>query len=177
MPAVRRIAGLVLAAAFAVSACTASGASPVPGSAAPGGRYGQAAGGVVIGTATTSLGTVLAGPNGKTLYIHAGDSATASTCSGGCATAWPPLTVAAGQRASAGSGVTGQLATFTRADGSSQVTYNGLPLYYWQGDTKPGDVTGQGVAGFSVALATSSAPPASAPGSPPAPGTSGGYGY
>ncbi len=49
-----------------------------------------------------------------------------------------------------------------------QVTYNGLPLYYWQGDAKPGDATGQGVGGFSVATVA---------GSSPAPSSSGGYGY
>jgi predicted lipoprotein with Yx(FWY)xxD motif len=47
--------------------------------------------------------------------------------------------------------VTGTFGTLTRADGSIQVTYNGLPLYGWQGDTKAGDVTGHGVNGFSVA--------------------------
>jgi predicted lipoprotein with Yx(FWY)xxD motif len=101
--------------------------------------------------ATTSLGPVLTGPNGLTLYTHTGDTATSSTCTGSCATAWPPLTVAAGAMASAGTGVTGTLATLTRADGSIQVTYNGQPLYGWKNDAKPGDVTGQGVGGFSVA--------------------------
>ena len=46
-----------------------------------------------------------------------------------------------------GFGVTGQLGTLTRADGTTQVTYAGKPLYYWQGDTKPGDATGNGVTG------------------------------
>jgi predicted lipoprotein with Yx(FWY)xxD motif len=101
--------------------------------------------------ATTSLGPVLTGPNGLTLYTRTGDTATSSTCTGSCATNWPPLTVAAGATATAGTGVTGTLATLTRADGTIQVTYNGLPLYGWKNDAKPGDVTGQGVGGFSVA--------------------------
>ena len=103
---------------------------------------------------TTSLGMILTGPTGNTLYIHAGDSATKSTCTGGCATAWPPLTVSAGGKASAGSGVTGQLGTLTRDDGSTQVTYAGMPLYYWQADAKAGDTTGQNVNGFTVATAS-----------------------
>jgi predicted lipoprotein with Yx(FWY)xxD motif len=107
--------------------------------------------GVVVNSATTSLGAVLVGPTGLTLYIHAGDSATSSTCTGGCATAWPPLTVPAGGSATGGTGVTGTFATLTRADGSVQVTYNGMPLYGWQGDSKPGDVTGNGINGFSAA--------------------------
>jgi predicted lipoprotein with Yx(FWY)xxD motif len=46
----------------------------------------------------------------------------------------------------------GTVGTFTRTDdGTTQVTYKGLPLYFWKGDTKPGDVTGQGIGGFSVA--------------------------
>ena len=51
----------------------------------------------------------------------------------------------------AGTGVTGPLGTLTRPDGTTQVTYRGMPLYYWQGDTKSGDVTGNGVEGFAVA--------------------------
>ena len=77
--------------------------------------------------------------------------------------AWPPLTVATAQQAAAAPGVTGQLATFVRPEGTIQVTYNGQPLYYWQGDTKPGDVTGQGKAGFSVAMASGLVPTSGAP--------------
>jgi predicted lipoprotein with Yx(FWY)xxD motif len=64
-----------------------------------------------------------------------------SNCTGGCATTWPPLTVTG--TPTAGTGVTGKLATITRDDGSTQVTYNGLPLYFFSGDTAPGD--GKGV--------------------------------
>ena len=110
--------------------------------------------------ATTALGSVLVGPNGMTLYIHNGDSATSSTCTGGCATAWPPLVVASGQTASLASGVTGTLGTLTRADGTVQVTFDGMPLYGWQGDKAPGDTTGQNVNGFTVASG-GSAPAAS----------------
>jgi predicted lipoprotein with Yx(FWY)xxD motif len=85
-------------------------------------------------------------------------TATASTCTGSCASAWPPLTVPAGGQAAAGAGVTGTLATLLRADGTTQVNYDGLPLYYWQGDTKPGDTTGQGKNGFGVATVSGSTP-------------------
>ena len=73
-------------------------------------------------------------PNGMTLYTHAGDSATSSTCTGQCATAWPPLATTG--QPSAGAGVTGQLGTLTRSDGTTEVTYGGLPLYYWQGERR-----------------------------------------
>jgi len=101
--------------------------------------------------ATTALGPVLVGPNGLTLYTHTGDTATTSSCTGGCATAWPPLAVPAGANATGATGVTGTFASLTRDDGTLQVTYNGLPLYGWKNDAKAGDTTGQGVNGFSVA--------------------------
>lgn len=170
MPVLRTLAALVLAASLVVTACTASGASPGT-SPAPAGQGPASAGAsaVAIGTANSaSLGTHLTGANGKTLYTHAGDGPNTSTCAGACATAWPPLTVAAGGQATAGAGVTGKLGTLTRADGSAQVTYDGLPLYYWQGDTKAGDTTGQGIGGFVVATVG---------GSGPAPSASGGYHY
>jgi predicted lipoprotein with Yx(FWY)xxD motif len=160
MSVVRAIAALVVTASLVVAACTSSGAAPAQSGGSAGG-----AGGVVIETASSAnLGTFLTGPNGMTLYTHAGDSPTSSTCTGGCATAWPPLTTSG--QPTAGAGVTGQLGTLTRADGATQVTYSGLPLYYWQGDAKPGDVTGDGVNGFSLANVGGTAPVPSASGKP-----------
>lgn len=160
MPVVRAIAALVVTASLAVAACTSSGAAPAQSGGSAGG-----AGGVVIGSASSAnLGTFLTGPNGMTLYTHAGDGPTSSTCTGGCATAWPPLTTSG--QPTAGAGVSGPLGTLTRVDGATQVTYGGLPLYYWQGDAKPGDVTGDGVNSFSVAKIGGTAPVPSASGRP-----------
>ncbi|HET7474041.1 MAG TPA: hypothetical protein VFJ71_13010 [Candidatus Limnocylindrales bacterium] len=156
-----RVLTLLAGVVVAVAACssTGSGYGPVPaGSSAP------VATGVVVGTATSArFGAVLTGPTGLTLYTHAGDTATESTCTGTCATAWPPLATTG--QPTAASGVTGKLGTAQRADGTTQVTYDGLPLYYWEGDTKAGDVTGDGVEGFSVATvsAVGAAPRASEP--------------
>jgi len=156
---------------FVVAACTSGGANPAPSAGSASG-----AAGVTVGSAASAnFRTVLTGPNGMTLYTHAGDSATSSTCTGQCATAWPPLATT-GQPA-AGTGVTGQLGTLTRADGTTQVTYGGMPLYYWQGDTKAGDVTGNGVNGFSVATVGAAAPAPSAPMAAPSSSSSGKYGY
>ena len=143
-----RLIMLVLVGSITLVACQPSAG----GASSP-----SSAGSVTVGSASSTLGTFLTGPNGKTLYTHAGDSMNTSTCTGGCLTAWPALTVASGQHPTAGSGVTGTLGTFSRSDGGVQVTYNGLPLYYWQGDTKAGDTTGQGVNGFTVALVAGSA--------------------
>jgi predicted lipoprotein with Yx(FWY)xxD motif len=159
------IAGLALT--IFVAGCGSSGASQAPtGSAAGAGAP------LTIGTGTGSVGTFLTGPNGHTLYTKSGDTATSSTCTGTCATNWPPLTITAGQQVVGGTGVTGTFASLTRADGSIQVTYAGLPLYYWVQDTKAGDVTGNGVGGFSVAGVSSGTPGSPAPGQ-----TKGTYGY
>ena len=93
--------------------------------------------------------TILVNAQGTTLYRYDRDSAGTSNCTGSCATAWPPLAATVGTL-TAGSGVTGTLATISRADGSKQVTYNGMPLYTFQQDAKPGDATGDGVNSFHV---------------------------
>jgi predicted lipoprotein with Yx(FWY)xxD motif len=152
----RQLMGLLLGATLLIAACTSgTGGSPTA-SAAAGASAGAAA--ITVNAASAAgLGTILTGPDGRTLYTHAGDSTDTSTCTGACLSAWPPLTIAAGQQVTAGSGVTGTLASFARADGSLWVTYGGMPLYYWQGDAKPGDVTGQGVDEFAVATVSGSA--------------------
>ena len=170
---IRTLTGLLVGATLLLAACS-SGAGGYPAAtAAP--AASAAAGAATVSAATAgSLGAILVGPDGRTLYTHSGDSMNASTCTGACLTAWPPLTAAAGQQVTAGPGVTGALGTFARSDGSQWVTYRGMPLYYWQGDAKPGDATGQGVEGFVVAAVsgTAAAPSIDAP-QP----TSGGYSY
>ncbi|MCK8491455.1 hypothetical protein M0L20_06290 [Spirosoma sp. RP8] len=96
-----------------------------------------------VALATTSLGNVLTGEGGKTLYFFAPDVAGDATCSGGCKEVWPVFyketpTVANGLR-------TSDFATVTRADGEKQTTYKGWPLYYYQKDAKAGDVAGENV--------------------------------
>jgi predicted lipoprotein with Yx(FWY)xxD motif len=105
-----------------------------------------AAGAVEVKVSSTSLGEVLTDGEGRTLYMFDPDKQGDSTCYDQCATAWPPLTVEG--EATAGEGVAeSMLGTTTRTDGSTQVTYNMWPLYYWQNDKAPGDVAGQAVKG------------------------------
>ncbi|MBI3748805.1 MAG: hypothetical protein HY262_08170 [Chloroflexi bacterium] len=172
-----QITAMTVIAAVSVAACSASGAAPATSPASAGQPTAATSAGATIGTATSSsFGTILTGPDGKTLYTYSGDSSGMSTCTGGCASSWPPVTVPPGRQPVAGAGVTGTLSTLARADGTTQVAYDGLPLYAWQGDAKPGDVTGDGVDGFSVAKAAgASAPAAPASAAPPASG--GRYGY
>jgi predicted lipoprotein with Yx(FWY)xxD motif len=59
--------------------------------------------------------------------------------------------VAPGTKVTGGAGIHGHFATFKRSDGTTQMSYNGQPLYTWPGDLYAGDTTGQGLGGFSVA--------------------------
>jgi len=96
-------------------------------------------------SSSDDLGDFLVSYDGMTLYTFANDEAGLSNCTGDCEENWPPFTVGENERLVAGTGVEGELATITREDGSLQVTYNGLPLYFWKEDAAPGDTTGQGV--------------------------------
>ena len=102
-----------------------------------------------VSLANTGLGNILVDSQGRTLYLWQKDSGTTSACSGACASAWPPLR--ASGKPTAGSGVTASLlGTTKRSDGKPQVTYDGHPLYLYQGDTKAGDTSGQGSTGFGA---------------------------
>jgi predicted lipoprotein with Yx(FWY)xxD motif len=111
-----------------------------------------ASGGMMIGVKNTStLGNFLVDDKGMTLYTFKNDASGVSNCTAGCATAWPPLSAMAAP--TGGTGVTGMFALIKRADGTMQVTYNGMPLYYFSGDKAAGDTNGQGVGGvWAVAV-------------------------
>ena len=105
-----------------------------------------ASGATVNAHAVGSAGTILvAASNDMTLYNFSKDTKDSgkSACTGGCLDTWPALTVPAGATPVAGDGVTGKLGTITRSDnGAIQVTYNGLPLYFFKNDKAPGDLNG-----------------------------------
>jgi len=97
----------------------------------------------------SSLGTILADGEGKTVYLFEKDKGTASTCSGACASAWPPVTTDGAPKA--GSGIQAALLTTSRrSDGTMQVVYAGHPLYYFVRDRDAGDAYGQGIDGFGA---------------------------
>lgn len=107
---------------------------------------GAMAGEATVALGGTDLGEVLVGPDGRTLYMFDPDAQGDSTCYDQCATAWPPLTLDDGVEPAAGEGVDAALlGTTERTDGTTQVTYDGWPLYYWAQDAAPGDATGQAV--------------------------------
>jgi predicted lipoprotein with Yx(FWY)xxD motif len=128
-------------------------------SAAPVTATTAASGPVTVNVATDpKLGAILVDSKGMTLYTYKKDTPGVSNCSGGCAENWPPLLVTTGSPA-AGAGVTGTLASFARTDNGTQVTYNGMPLYYFIGDKAPGDVKGQGVGNLWFAATVGGATP------------------
>ena len=98
-------------------------------------------------TETTRAGRVLASSRGLTLYYYSEDKRGSGTsvCTGGCATAWPPL--AAPVKAPAGVRLPGALGMITRPGGVKQVTINGFPVYLYAGDKTPGQDMGNGVEG------------------------------
>ena len=95
----------------------------------------------------TSAGMVLAGSKGLTLYYYTADKPGSgkSACTGGCATAWPPLT--APVKAPMGAKMPGPIGMITRAGGAKQVTINGYPIYYYAEDMAPGQANGNGSGG------------------------------
>ena len=136
----------VLLAALTVAAAACGGNDDEgTGTAAPAGpttTAAQAANGATVAVASTKLGDILVDADGRTLYAFTKDKGDQSACSGECATNWPALS----GPATAGTGVqASMLSTAMQANGNSQVTYGGRPLYHFAGDAKAGDTNGQSV--------------------------------
>ncbi len=95
-------------------------------------------------TSTDKLGKILVDGDGRTLYMYTKDTKDMSNCYDKCEVAWPPLLQT--DKPAVGEGTDASLlGTTQRKDGTMQVTYNGMPLYYYFKDHAAGDVTGQGV--------------------------------
>jgi predicted lipoprotein with Yx(FWY)xxD motif len=113
---------------------------------------------------------VLVDSKGKTLYTLTDASGAAVVCTGTCATAWPPLTVAAGAKAKAPKGVTKISAT---SDG--QVTWNSMPLYRFSGDTMAKQANGEGIVSFGGTWHAAKTKAAANNSTPTTAGRAGGY--
>ena len=150
---VRRLCAAV-AAVLIVSAVVGWAGMPAAG----------AAGSTVDVATSAGVGSILTDAQGFALYTFSMDHGGVSSCTGSCATVWPALTVPAGTTPTAGPGVTGTVAAVPQANGTTQVTYNGSPLYTFLTDPGPGQVTGDGVGGFSVVkVAAAPTTPTSSP--------------
>jgi predicted lipoprotein with Yx(FWY)xxD motif len=142
--------------AVALAACGSSSKSGSSGSGSSGGAYGgqtpapsSTSGASEIKTASGKLGKYLVDGSGRSLYLFLLDKHGKSACSGACVSAWPLFS--AGTKPKAGPGVdASKITVVTRSDGKKQVSYGKYPLYYYQGDSKPGDITGQGLKQFGA---------------------------
>ena len=137
------LAGLTLAGSALLAAC-GGGGSASPQAASTGGGLPKHTT-VAVTVRATQLGDVLVDATGRTLYGFTNDANGTSTCTGPCAQNWPPVTVTSGWQV--GTGV--DRATFhTVTTGTQlQLVAGHWPLYRFAGDSKPGDVNGQGSLG------------------------------
>jgi len=191
------VLGTVAAAALALAAC---GGTSYSGSAGASGAGAQSssdtstpnlstptaapatppapAAATVMTASNARLGTIVVDNGGMTLYTLTSNGR-AVACTGQCLNFWPPLTVPSGTTPTGGPG-TGTLGTTTAANGSRQVTINGLPVHRFSGDSGAGMTNGQGIHSFGgvwqVVKAGASAG-AAAGGGNSAPTSSSAYGY
>jgi predicted lipoprotein with Yx(FWY)xxD motif len=125
---------LLVAAAFVAALLTGSATASMPGRAG-------------VQAHASRYGAVLFDGRGFVLYGFTADSGGKSACKGACAKAWPPFLTTSAPRALKGTAAA-KLGTIKRADGTTQVTYAGHPLYYYVGDTKPAQILCQNVNEF-----------------------------
>jgi predicted lipoprotein with Yx(FWY)xxD motif len=151
------MAGTALSAVLLLAACTDAGTSVAPSeSAATSAAESMAASepaesmaesmapeAATVLVASSDLGEILTDADGNTIYYFANDSEGTSTCAGDCLANWPP--VPAEGTPTAGDGVDAELGTAEATDGTTMLTVNGFPAYYFAGDSAAGDTNGQGV--------------------------------
>jgi predicted lipoprotein with Yx(FWY)xxD motif len=172
------------AAVIALAACGSSsgngygsgsgGGAPATTAQAQGGS-GSATTAALSTTSSGTLGTIVADSKNRTVYLYTKDTQNSgtSTCTGTCASNWPPVPASG---AATVKGIDKSLVgSITRADGTKQLTLAGWPLYEFAGDTGPGVVNGQNKGGVWFAVTPTGAKAAAA--APPAGGGSGGGGY
>jgi predicted lipoprotein with Yx(FWY)xxD motif len=148
-----RISASVLALAAMLAGCggnpgstsPTTGTPPASATAPAPGVSTSAAAGVELKTATSAAGPIVVDTDGRSVYFFTKDvkDSPSSACKDACAAAWPAVTTTS--EAPAVEGVSGTIGTIGTADGSKQITINGMPIYYYAKDAKAGDILGQGV--------------------------------
>jgi predicted lipoprotein with Yx(FWY)xxD motif len=143
----RTLAALAIP-AVAVAVAVSGGAGSAAGSTT---RTAAASAATKVELQKTKLGTALADGRGRTLYLFEKDKrgSKKSTCFGQCAVAWPPVTTTGTPQAARGVSAS-KLGTIRRGHGVKQVTYNGWPLYRFQGDTRARQTNGEGINAFGA---------------------------
>jgi predicted lipoprotein with Yx(FWY)xxD motif len=136
VPARRAFPAIAAVSVIALVLLAADVASPKTQATAP-----AAAGTATLQARDIGGQMVLTDAAGRTLYSFAPDSPNKSVCYGSCAAYWPPVTGAP----TAGTGITGKIGTIKRTDGTTQLTYDGHPLYTYIGDSAPGQDKGNNI--------------------------------
>jgi len=148
------LAGSTLAVVALAGCSSTTGAPTTPASASPSMSASASASASAskapvmnpdAATASGKLGQIIVDGKGMTAYVWDKDTANSgvSACTGPCATLWPAITSTSASPTV--TGITGTVATITGVNGGKQITINGLPIYAFSKDTKPGDTNGQGV--------------------------------
>jgi predicted lipoprotein with Yx(FWY)xxD motif len=125
------------------AATSAAPTTESPSASAASEEPSAAAGGATVLVADSDLGEILTDADGMVIYYFANDTEGTSNCEGDCLANWPPVPVDGDP--TAGDGVDAELGTIDGNDGSTQLTVNGFPAYYFAGDEAAGDINGQGV--------------------------------
>jgi predicted lipoprotein with Yx(FWY)xxD motif len=141
LPAVLAVIAGVSVVSLALLGTALAGANSAPSAPAASSGQPSSSSAQVLKTTTIKGVAVVTNAKGFTLYWFAPDTPTKSVCNGSCAAYWPPVLGAQ----KAGPGVTGTLGTIKRADGSTQATYDGHPLYTYIGDSGPGQANGNNI--------------------------------
>ena len=162
----KAIAGVIVAVAIVVVVLAVTGGSSTYKNAAAGAAtpapagatsaYGTPASptdanraGTIVQARTSSLGRLLTDGDGRTLYLFEADMPNVSTLSGAGLSIWPPFAASGKPQAKSGA-LAAKIGTITGADGKPQLTYDRHPLYYYVGDTKPGQTSGQALNQFGA---------------------------
>jgi predicted lipoprotein with Yx(FWY)xxD motif len=127
------------------TAPSSAAATSAPTSSAPASSMSAPAAASELKVAETKVGQIVVDGEGMSVYYFTKDTKDSGTsaCTGGCLTAWPPVTTTSATPSV--EGVMGTLGTIATPDGKKQVTINGMPIYYSAKDKAAGDITGQGV--------------------------------
>jgi predicted lipoprotein with Yx(FWY)xxD motif len=136
--------GRLLLGATAVAALVTACGGASTGSSGGGGA--AAGGAATISMTQAGQNNVLTGPSGKTVYMLVDSSGEPVACTSACLAVWPPVATTGTPQAA--NGVTATLTSVAASDGSTQVAAGGDPLYYYTGDSSPGQTNGQGLMSF-----------------------------
>lgn len=136
--------------AFALVAAGCGGSSASTSSNGGGGHASSGSGAGVHTAKVSGVGTVLVDSAGRTLYLYKPDAQKSPTCTGSCASLWPPLDTTGSAKGSGG--VKSSLLGTVKAGGKTQVTYDHWPLYTYKGDSGAGQAHGEGKFGKWYAI-------------------------